>query len=109
MCYASERASKPVGTQLWRLRVSPDQRQSRQFAYAAASITPRWTCQSKWVVELRTLFATQAAATTLKRHFSGMRNDPVGNGLLVLLNTIWFEHRELLMGAKACSKNKEVI
>ena len=94
------------------MEAAGDGRESRptpESPIAHAVITPRWTCQSKWVVELRTLFATQAAATTLKRHFSGMRNDPVGNGLLVLLNTIWFEHRELLMGAKACSKNKEVI
>lgn len=53
------------------------------------------------------LFADQNAATTMKKHFK-KHNDAVENGLLVLLNIIFFESRELLMGATH-GQNKEVI
>ena len=94
------------------LEAAGDGRESRPtpespIAHAAAFITPRWTYQSKWIVELRMLFADQNAATTLKKHFK-KHDDAVENGLLVLLNIIFFESRELLMGATH-GQNKEVI
>ena len=85
------------------MEAAGDGRESRptpESPIAHAVITPRWTCQSKWVVELRMLFAEQNAATTLKKHFN-KHNDAVENGLLVLLNIMFFgaTSRPLLMGA----------